>query len=70
MSDLQKEYTNGDVTVIWKPGVCQHAGVCVRSNPLLFQPHAKPWIKMDEASSEEIVEIVNKCPSGALSMKE
>ena len=24
------EYTNGELTIIWKPELCQHAGICVK----------------------------------------
>jgi len=33
----------------------------------VFNPNEKPWIKMDGASTERIIEQVKKCPSGALS---
>lgn len=65
--DLKKEYTNGEVTVVWQSGKCIHSGNCVRNNPNVFQPKEKPWIKIDASNSEKIIETVNKCPSGALS---
>jgi uncharacterized Fe-S cluster protein YjdI len=65
--DLKKEYTNGEITVVWQSGKCIHSGNCVRTNPDVFQPKEKPWIKIDGSSSEKIMEAVNKCPSGALS---
>jgi uncharacterized Fe-S cluster protein YjdI len=65
--DIKKEYTNGDITVVWQSGKCIHSGNCVRTNPDVFQPKDKPWIKIDASPSEKIIEAVNKCPSGALS---
>ncbi len=62
-----KEYNNGEVTVVWKPDLCQHSGICVRGLPGVFDPKARPWINMSGASSEEIIAQVQKCPSGALS---
>ena len=32
-----------------------------------FDPRRKPWIEMEQATTEEIIEQVRKCPSGALS---
>lgn len=64
-----KEYTNGEVTVIWKAGLCQHSGICARSLPQVFQPKSRPWIKTDMAESEEIIRTVGLCPSGAISIK-
>lgn len=64
-----KEYNNGEVTVLWKPDLCIHSGICVKGLPQVFQPKERPWIKINEASSEQIVKQVGECPSGALSMK-
>ena len=65
--DITKEYTNGEVTVVWQSGKCTHSGNCVKNNPDVFQPKEKPWIKIDASTSDKIMETVNKCPSGALS---
>jgi uncharacterized Fe-S cluster protein YjdI len=65
--NIKKEYTNGEVTVVWQSGKRTHSGNCVRNNPAVFQPKENPWIKMDGSSTEKIIETVNKCPSGALS---
>jgi uncharacterized Fe-S cluster protein YjdI len=62
----KKEYTNGEITVVWEAGKCIHSGNCVRYNPDIFQPKEKPWIKIDGSTSEKIMDTVNKCPSGAL----
>lgn len=62
-----KEYTNGDVTIVWKPDLCIHSAICVNGLGDVFKPKEKPWIKMDAASSEAIIKQVKECPSGALS---
>ncbi|WP_338357262.1 (4Fe-4S)-binding protein [Yeosuana marina] len=62
-----KEYSNGDVTVVWKPEACIHSAVCVKGLPDVFQPKDKPWIKIDKASTEALIQQVKQCPSGALS---
>ncbi len=67
--NIVKEYTNGDVIVVWQSGKCIHSAMCVKNLPEVFQPKTSPWIKMDGASSEEIISAVKKCPSGALSIK-
>ncbi|NNE16526.1 MAG: (4Fe-4S)-binding protein [Saprospiraceae bacterium] len=66
-SDIKKEYTNGEITIVWRPNKCIHAGECVRSLPNVYKPKEKPWIQMENATSEELKAQVNKCPSGALS---
>ena len=67
MADITKKYSNGELTVVWKPAKCIHAGECVRALPKVYNPKAKPWIKAENASTEELKNQINKCPSGALS---
>ena len=69
MEDIIKEYSKDDVTVVWQPKKCIHSANCWRGLPKAFNPKEKPWITLDNVSSEEIMEQVMKCPSGALSIK-
>ena len=68
-NNLKKEYSNGEVTVVWQSGLCQHSGNCVRNLSSVFRPKEQPWIQVENASSDEIRAAVAKCPSGALSIK-
>ncbi|OYU96483.1 MAG: (4Fe-4S)-binding protein [Bacteroidetes bacterium B1(2017)] len=68
-NNLVKEYTNGEVTVVWQNGKCTHSANCVKNLSKVFQPKEQPWIKLENASNEEILATVAKCPSGALSIK-
>ena len=61
------KYTNGEVTVVWKPNVCIHSTLCWKGLIQVFNPKQRPWINMDGAATEKIIEQVRKCPSGALS---
>ena len=65
--NITKEYTNGEVTIVWQSGKCIHSGMCVKNNPAVFHPREKPWIKPEASTSEEIMSAIDKCPSGALS---
>lgn len=69
MSESTKHYTNGEVTIIWKPELCTHSGRCVRGLPSVFDTRKRPWITPEAASTDEIVNQVKKCPSGALSFE-
>lgn len=69
-NNLKKEYTNGDITVVWQSGKCIHSGNCVKHLSNVFRPKEQPWIKMENGSSLEIIETVAKCPSGALSLQQ
>ncbi len=64
--DITKEYTNGEVTIVWQSAKCIHSANCVRNNPDVFQPKEKPWIKPEGSITEKIIDTVKKCPSGAL----
>lgn len=66
---MEKEYSNGEIVVVWNSEKCTHSGNCARGLPEVFQPKSRPWIKIYEASSEEICAQVEKCPSGALTWR-
>jgi uncharacterized Fe-S cluster protein YjdI len=65
----EREFTDGDITVVWKPDVCEHSGNCVRGLPGVFKPGERPWVKVEAATPEEIRKTIDTCPSGALSYK-
>ena len=67
--DVKKHlYPDDDITVVWKPELCQHAARCATQLPQVFNPKARPWVNMDGATAQEIREQVAKCPTGALSI--
>lgn len=66
--EKEVKYTNGEVTVLWRPEVCKHSGRCVSQLPGVFDVNKHPWINMQGASSTEIIEQVKKCPTGAISV--
>lgn len=70
MKDITKKYSNGEITIVWKPNTCVHSTICWKGAAGLssvFNPTEKPWIKMENVATERIIEQINKCPSGALS---
>ena len=62
-----KNYTNGEVTIHWESSKCIHSAMCVKNLSKVFKPKERPWIQMENATTNEMVETVKKCPSGALS---
>jgi uncharacterized Fe-S cluster protein YjdI len=69
ITDLTKKYTNNEVTIVWKPALCIHSKNCwnnVTGMPHVFNPFKKPWINPHAATTEEMINQVKKCPSGAL----
>ncbi len=64
---MNKEYSNGKITITWQPELCKHAGVCVKTLPKVYNPAAKPWIAIENATTEALIKQIDNCPSGALS---
>lgn len=65
--NIVKKYTNGEITVVWKPALCIHSRKCWTGLPAVFDPRVKPWVKMEGAATDAIIAQVDICPSGALS---
>jgi len=67
MKDITKKYSNGEVTIVWKPDLCIHSALCFKGLGEVFHPQSLPWITPEKGSTAAIIEQVKKCPSGALS---
>jgi uncharacterized Fe-S cluster protein YjdI len=65
--EARKEYSNGEVTVVWQPHKCIHSTVCFKGLPRVFNPKNRPWVNISGAETQKIVDQVRQCPSGALS---
>ena len=67
MKDITKKYSNGEITVVWKPSMCIHSAICFKGLPDVFDPRKRPWVTPEGGTSEEIMKQIDNCPSGALS---
>jgi len=65
--DKKEVYVGSDITIYDNRGICAHAGVCTDNLATVFRMKQEPWIDPDAETLEEIITIINKCPSGALS---
>lgn len=65
-----KEYSCQGLVVQWNPEKCIHAQECVKGMPQVFNHDRRPWINMKGASPEEIMKVIDRCPSGALTYQE
>ena len=61
------KYSTEEMSVVWQPHLCAHSGVCVKMLPKVYNPKDKPWVKPENASTEELINQIDSCPSGALS---
>jgi len=64
-----RRYTNGEITIYWKPDACVHASHCYRELIEVFDPGRRPWVDMYGASTAEIIRVVDMCPTEALTWK-
>jgi uncharacterized Fe-S cluster protein YjdI len=67
MKDITKKYTNGEVTIVWKPAMCIHSAICFNGLGDVFHPQELPWITPEKSTTDKIINQIKKCPSGALS---
>lgn len=65
----RKEYTNNEIVIVWQPKLCIHSGVCVKTLPNVYKPKEHPWILPENATTQELINQINQCPSGALTYK-
>lgn len=66
MKEKRIKYKSDELTVSFAPEVCIHAAECVGGLPSVFNTRNKPWVNIAGATPDEIVEVINRCPSGAL----
>ncbi len=66
MGSRLQTYEAPGITVTFDPGICIHAGACVRGLPAVFDVRRKRWIHAEAASPDEVAAQVARCPSGAL----
>lgn len=69
-SNQEKTYRGEHISVSFDSSKCSHAGNCIKSLPSVFNLKSRPWIKLDKGDLNDIIQTVNKCPSGALNYKE
>lgn len=61
-----REYAAPGIVVTWESDRCRHAAECVHGLPGVFDTSARPWIDPNGATVDELVEVIDRCPSYAL----
>jgi uncharacterized Fe-S cluster protein YjdI len=63
---VAKTYRSDRIEVDWEPRMCTHVGACFMGFPEVFDPRARPWVRLGDADPDRVAEIVMRCPTGAL----
>ncbi len=67
MGDIEKSlYPGVKVDVEWNGHLCIHVAECGHAKGDLFVDGRQPWCQPDQVSIKEVVDVINRCPSGAL----
>ena len=66
MEEKRITYHSKKINVSYAPEICIHAAECVKGLPSVFDTQKKPWINVAGADPSEIIDVINRCPSGAL----
>lgn len=68
--DKVRAYEGKNLTIHYNPLLCSHAGECGRLAADVFNPKQRPWIQPDNGTKQEILAVMQACPSGALRYSE
>jgi CDGSH-type Zn-finger protein/uncharacterized Fe-S cluster protein YjdI len=66
VSDDIKTYRGEGIDVTWNKKLCIHVGECVRANNELFDLKRRPWCDPNVVDVDNVIDVVERCPSGAL----
>lgn len=66
----QVAFAGKQMDVTWDTRLCIHVAECGKATGDLFVGGRKPWCQPDLSSSTEVVDVVERCPSGALSYED
>jgi len=67
--DTKANYPGDEVSVEWDGRLCIHVGECGRADNELFVGGREPWCEPRVVSVEEVVEVIERCPTGALTYR-
>jgi CDGSH-type Zn-finger protein len=65
--DKRIAYAGKGITIFDNRALCAHAAHCTDELASVFRQRREPWIDPDGAPVRDIIAVIGKCPSGALS---
>ena len=66
MSMAKKRFSGEQVDVDWDGRLCIHVAECGRAKGELFVGGREPWAQPDLVPLQEVIDVVERCPTGAL----
>jgi len=63
------DYEGKLALIRYEPKRCIHAEECVTGLPGVFERDRRPWIDPDQGSPQDVVDVVSRCPTGALQVE-
>lgn len=60
-------YVGKAITLYDNRGICSHASFCADDLEAVFNADREPWVNPESAPVQTIINIIKRCPSGALS---
>ena len=65
--DKCDQYAGKKIVIHDNRAICAHVGKCTDGLPAVWRMGQEPWIDPDGADVAAIIEVIEQCPSGALS---
>ncbi len=65
--DKRDSYVGKNITIHDNRGICSHASFCADELEAVFNADREPWVTSDGSPVQAIIDVIKKCPSGALS---
>ncbi|MCB9529714.1 MAG: CDGSH iron-sulfur domain-containing protein [bacterium] len=59
-------FSGEQIDVTYHPALCIHVGECGRADNALFVGGRRPWCDPDAVGVDEVLAVVDRCPTGAL----
>lgn len=63
---VRRDYETEGIVVHWVSSLCIHSANCLNELPEVFDVRRRPWVRVKDASADQVAAAVDTCPSRAL----